>query len=178
MPIPTLTSSSQATSVTSASSATDCSRLCFAPATAARTCCWATLAAPTCRASIWHTWPVTTSRRRWCSKTSKRSEPRSGRCAPTSGDGTGSTGTAPAARVSGTRGQLRRPDDAGARRPANEANHDLDAARRLAATERVVPEQHLPREYLAHVASYDVPTTLVLEDQQTKRTTIWTLRAD
>ena len=37
---------------------------------------------------------------------------------------------------------------------------------------------YLPREYLAHVASYDVPTTLVLEDQQTKRTTIWTLRAD
>ena len=37
---------------------------------------------------------------------------------------------------------------------------------------------YLPREWLAHVASYDVPTTLVLEDQQTKRTTIWTLRAD
>ncbi len=37
---------------------------------------------------------------------------------------------------------------------------------------------YLPRERLAHVASYDVPTTLVLEDQQTKRTTIWTLRPD
>ena len=37
---------------------------------------------------------------------------------------------------------------------------------------------YLPRERLAEVASYDVPTTLVLEDQQTKRTTIWTLRAD
>ena len=36
----------------------------------------------------------------------------------------------------------------------------------------------LPRERLAEVASYDVPTTLVLENQQTKRTTIWTLRAD
>jgi len=35
---------------------------------------------------------------------------------------------------------------------------------------------YLPRERLAAVASYDVPTTLVLEDQQTKRTTIWTLR--
>jgi predicted nicotinamide N-methyase len=35
---------------------------------------------------------------------------------------------------------------------------------------------YLPRERLAEVASYDVPTTLVLEDQQTKRTTIWTLR--
>jgi predicted nicotinamide N-methyase len=37
---------------------------------------------------------------------------------------------------------------------------------------------YLPRERLAEVASYDVPTTLVLEDQQTKRTTIWTLRTD
>jgi predicted nicotinamide N-methyase len=37
---------------------------------------------------------------------------------------------------------------------------------------------YLPRERLAEVASYDVPTTLVLEDQQMKRTTIWTLRAD
>jgi len=37
---------------------------------------------------------------------------------------------------------------------------------------------YLPRERLAEVASYDVPTTLVLEDQQTKHTTIWTLRAD
>ena len=37
---------------------------------------------------------------------------------------------------------------------------------------------YLPRERLAEVASYDVPTTLVLEDQQTKRTTIWTLRAN
>jgi predicted nicotinamide N-methyase len=37
---------------------------------------------------------------------------------------------------------------------------------------------YLPRERLAHVASYDVPTTLALEDQQTKSTTIWTLRAD
>jgi predicted nicotinamide N-methyase len=36
---------------------------------------------------------------------------------------------------------------------------------------------YLPRERLAEVASYDVPTTLVLEDQQTKRTTIWTLPA-
>jgi predicted nicotinamide N-methyase len=36
---------------------------------------------------------------------------------------------------------------------------------------------YLPRERLVEVASYDVPTTLVLEDQQTKRTTIWTLRA-
>jgi predicted nicotinamide N-methyase len=35
---------------------------------------------------------------------------------------------------------------------------------------------YLPRERLAEVASYDVPTTLALEDQQTKRTTIWTLR--
>jgi predicted nicotinamide N-methyase len=37
---------------------------------------------------------------------------------------------------------------------------------------------YLPRERLAQVASYDVPTSLALEDQQTKRTTIWTLRAD
>jgi predicted nicotinamide N-methyase len=37
---------------------------------------------------------------------------------------------------------------------------------------------YLPRERLAEVASYDVPTTLVLEDRQTKRTTIWTLRTD
>ena len=37
---------------------------------------------------------------------------------------------------------------------------------------------YLPRERLAEIASYDVPTTLVLEDRQTKRTTIWTLRAD
>jgi predicted nicotinamide N-methyase len=37
---------------------------------------------------------------------------------------------------------------------------------------------YLPRERLAEVASYDVPTSLALEDQQTKRTTIWTLRAD
>jgi predicted nicotinamide N-methyase len=37
---------------------------------------------------------------------------------------------------------------------------------------------YLPRERLAEVARYDVPTTLVLEAQQTKRTTIWTLRAD
>jgi predicted nicotinamide N-methyase len=37
---------------------------------------------------------------------------------------------------------------------------------------------YLPRERLAEVASYDVPTTLVLEDQQTKHTTIWTVRAD
>jgi predicted nicotinamide N-methyase len=37
---------------------------------------------------------------------------------------------------------------------------------------------YLPHEQLIEVASYDVPTTLVLEDQQTKRTTIWTLRAD
>jgi predicted nicotinamide N-methyase len=37
---------------------------------------------------------------------------------------------------------------------------------------------YLPRVRLAEVASHDVPTTLVLEDQQTKRTTIWTLRAD
>jgi predicted nicotinamide N-methyase len=36
---------------------------------------------------------------------------------------------------------------------------------------------YLPRERLAEVASYDVPTTLALEDQHTKRTTIWTLRA-
>jgi predicted nicotinamide N-methyase len=36
---------------------------------------------------------------------------------------------------------------------------------------------YLPRERLAEVASYDVPTTLALEDQETKRTTIWTLRA-
>jgi predicted nicotinamide N-methyase len=36
---------------------------------------------------------------------------------------------------------------------------------------------YLPRERLAEVASYDVPTTLALEDQQTKRTIIWTLRA-
>ena len=35
---------------------------------------------------------------------------------------------------------------------------------------------YLPRERLAEVASFDVPTTLVLEDQQTKRTTIWTPR--
>ena len=51
---------------------------------AGRTCCWATLAAPICRASDSQKWPVTTSRRRLCSKTSKRSGPRSGRCAPTS----------------------------------------------------------------------------------------------
>jgi predicted nicotinamide N-methyase len=37
---------------------------------------------------------------------------------------------------------------------------------------------YLPRERLAEVASYDVPTTLALEDRQTKRTTIWTLRAN
>ena len=37
---------------------------------------------------------------------------------------------------------------------------------------------YLPREQLREVASYDVPTTLALEDQQTKRTTIWTLRTD
>jgi len=37
---------------------------------------------------------------------------------------------------------------------------------------------YLPRERLAEVATYDVPTTLVLEDRQTKRTTICTLRAD
>lgn len=37
---------------------------------------------------------------------------------------------------------------------------------------------YLPRERLAEVASFDVPTTLVLEDQHTKRTTIWTLRAN
>jgi predicted nicotinamide N-methyase len=37
---------------------------------------------------------------------------------------------------------------------------------------------YLPREQLAEVASYDVPTTLALEDLQTKRTTIWTLRTD
>ena len=35
---------------------------------------------------------------------------------------------------------------------------------------------YLPRERLAAVASYDVPTTLALEDQPTKPTTIWTLR--
>ena len=32
---------------------------------------------------------------------------------------------------------------------------------------------YLPRERLDEVATYDVPTTLVLEDQQTKRATIW-----
>jgi predicted nicotinamide N-methyase len=32
---------------------------------------------------------------------------------------------------------------------------------------------YLPRERLDEVATYDVPTTLVLEDQQTKLTTIW-----
>lgn len=32
---------------------------------------------------------------------------------------------------------------------------------------------YLPRELLGQVATYDVPTTLALEDQQTKRTTIW-----
>ena len=32
---------------------------------------------------------------------------------------------------------------------------------------------YLPRERLERVASYDVPTTLALEDQQTKLTTIW-----
>jgi predicted nicotinamide N-methyase len=37
---------------------------------------------------------------------------------------------------------------------------------------------YLPRKRLAEVASYDVPTSLALEDQQTKRTTVWTLRAD
>jgi predicted nicotinamide N-methyase len=37
---------------------------------------------------------------------------------------------------------------------------------------------YLPRERLAQVASYDVPTSLALEDQQMKRTTVWTLRAD
>src|SRR5665213_3233946 len=36
---------------------------------------------------------------------------------------------------------------------------------------------YLPRAQLTEVASYDVPTTLELEDKQTKRTTIWTLRA-
>jgi predicted nicotinamide N-methyase len=33
--------------------------------------------------------------------------------------------------------------------------------------------QYLPREHLEEVAAYDVPTTLVLEDATTKRTTIW-----
>jgi predicted nicotinamide N-methyase len=37
---------------------------------------------------------------------------------------------------------------------------------------------YLPRALLAEVATYDVPTSLALEDQQTKRTTVWTLRAD
>ncbi len=32
---------------------------------------------------------------------------------------------------------------------------------------------YLPRERLERVATYDVPTTLALEDQQTKLTTIW-----
>jgi predicted nicotinamide N-methyase len=32
---------------------------------------------------------------------------------------------------------------------------------------------YLPREHLERVATYDVPTTLALEDQHTKRTTIW-----
>jgi predicted nicotinamide N-methyase len=32
---------------------------------------------------------------------------------------------------------------------------------------------YLPRESLDEVASYDVPTSLALEDQTTKRTTIW-----
>jgi predicted nicotinamide N-methyase len=32
---------------------------------------------------------------------------------------------------------------------------------------------YLPREHLEEVAAYDVPTTLVLEDATTKRTTIW-----
>lgn len=32
---------------------------------------------------------------------------------------------------------------------------------------------YLPREHLDEVAAYDVPTTLVLEDATTKRTTIW-----
>jgi predicted nicotinamide N-methyase len=32
---------------------------------------------------------------------------------------------------------------------------------------------YLPREHLDQVAAYDVPTTLVLEDATTKRTTIW-----
>jgi predicted nicotinamide N-methyase len=32
---------------------------------------------------------------------------------------------------------------------------------------------YLPREHLERVATYDVPTTLALEDQQTKLTTIW-----
>jgi predicted nicotinamide N-methyase len=32
---------------------------------------------------------------------------------------------------------------------------------------------YLPRERLDEVATYDVPTTLVLEDRHTKRTTIW-----
>jgi predicted nicotinamide N-methyase len=36
---------------------------------------------------------------------------------------------------------------------------------------------HLPRERLERVATYDVPTTLALEDQHTKRTTIWRPRA-
>lgn len=35
---------------------------------------------------------------------------------------------------------------------------------------------YLPREQLEEVAAYDVPTTLVLEDATTKRTTIWRLR--
>jgi predicted nicotinamide N-methyase len=34
---------------------------------------------------------------------------------------------------------------------------------------------YLPRAHLEEVAAYDVPTTLALEDQQTKRTTIWRL---
>lgn len=37
---------------------------------------------------------------------------------------------------------------------------------------------YIPRAQLTEMASYDVPTTLELEDQQTKRTTIWTLRAN
>ena len=32
---------------------------------------------------------------------------------------------------------------------------------------------YLPREHLEEVSAYDVPTTLVLEDATTKRTTIW-----
>jgi predicted nicotinamide N-methyase len=34
---------------------------------------------------------------------------------------------------------------------------------------------YLPRAHLDEVATYDVPTTLALEDHQTKRTTIWRL---
>ena len=102
-PRPTPTSCSPATSVTSATSAIACSRSSPERNDAEPRYCSAILAAPICLASGWQQWPLTTSRPRLCSKTSKRSGPRSGRCAPASrppptitsgGDPTGSSGTA------------------------------------------------------------------------------------